>query len=113
MELVIRIQLDGAAFEDYGVEELARILESVSGRVPDPLRLTDGGALSCHDANGNHCGTAEIIDDRDALILSAAPALFDAAVAMRRIDRKSTKNDVDTACNALNAAIEKATGVQR
>lgn len=61
MKLAITIDLDNAAFEDGGAEEVARILASVAERIPDPLSSTDG-ALNLHDANGNHCGTAEIVD---------------------------------------------------
>lgn len=61
MKLTITIDLDNAAFEDGGAEEVARILASVAERIPDPLRSTDG-PLNLHDANGNHCGAAEIVD---------------------------------------------------
>lgn len=60
MRLTIIIDLDNAAFEDAGAEEVARILASVAERIPDPLDETRGGPLSLHDANGNYCGTAEI-----------------------------------------------------
>jgi len=109
MELEIRIGLDGAAFEDYGVEEVSRILESVAGRIPDPLRTTSGGALSCHDANGNHCGTAEIIDDREALILSAAPNLLAACKAARSVAAHMGWN-LGPAGKAIEDAISKAGG---
>jgi hypothetical protein len=59
MTLTIKIDLDNAAFEDGGADEVARILASVASRIPDPLGPTNG-TLSLHDANGNHCGTAEI-----------------------------------------------------
>lgn len=59
MRLKIIIYMDGAAFEDDGAEEVARLLTSVGERIPDPLRPTNG-KLDLHDANGNHCGTAEI-----------------------------------------------------
>ena len=59
MKLVIKIDLDNAAFEDDGVAEVTRILESVASRLPDPLMDTNG-ALNLHDVNGNHVGTAEI-----------------------------------------------------
>ncbi len=61
MKLVIEISLDNAAFEDGGVEEVTRILANIAERLPDPLRDTNG-ALSIHDYNGNHVGTAEILD---------------------------------------------------
>lgn len=61
MKLTITIDLDNAAFEDGGAEEVGRILADVASRIPDPLDQT-GGALSLHDINGNHCGTAEITD---------------------------------------------------
>jgi hypothetical protein len=61
MKLVIKIDLDNAAFEDYGAEEVGRILASIAERIPDPLRLSE--RLSLHDANGNYCGEAEIVED--------------------------------------------------
>lgn len=61
MKLVIKIDLDSAAFEDDGVAEVTRLLESVASRIPDPLRDTNG-ALNLHDINGNHVGTAEIAE---------------------------------------------------
>ena len=62
MKLTIEITLDNAAFEDDGVAEVTRILESLASRLPEPLRDTNG-ALNLHDVNGNHVGTAEIIGD--------------------------------------------------
>lgn len=59
MQLRIVIDLDNAAFEEWGAEEVARILASIAERIPDPLGETSG-YLNCHDANGNHCGVAEI-----------------------------------------------------
>lgn len=61
MKLTITIDLDNAAFADGGAEEVVRILASVAERIPDPLSST-GGPLNLHDYNGNHCGTAEIVD---------------------------------------------------
>ncbi len=61
MQLTITIDLDNAAFEDGGAEEVARILANIAERLPEPLRPTNG-AYNLHDANGNHCGTAEITD---------------------------------------------------
>lgn len=62
MRLNITIELDNAAFEDGGPDEVARILADLASRLPDPLDQT-GGALSLHDANGNHVGTAEIVEE--------------------------------------------------
>lgn len=62
MTLTIKMDLDNAAFEDGGAEEVGRILASIAERIPDPLTLTNG-ALSLHDANGNYCGSAEITND--------------------------------------------------
>jgi hypothetical protein len=61
--LNVRIELDNAAFEDGGAEEVARILASVGERIPDPLQETNG-AMSLHDANGNWCGEAKIVRAR-------------------------------------------------
>lgn len=59
MKLTITMDLNNAAFADGGTEEIGRILADLATRLPDPLDQT-GGTLSLHDANGNHCGTAEI-----------------------------------------------------
>jgi hypothetical protein len=59
MKLTIEIDLDNAAFEDEGVDEIDRILGDIASRLPMPLRSTDG-KLNLHDLNGHHCGTAEI-----------------------------------------------------
>jgi len=59
MRLTIELDLNNAAFEDGGAEEVARILESVASRIPDPLKETNGD-LSLHDYNGNYCGSARI-----------------------------------------------------
>lgn len=61
MNLTITIQLDNAAFEEDGPEEVARILANLSERLPDPLRETNGD-FSLHDANGNFVGKARIED---------------------------------------------------
>lgn len=59
MTLTIKLDLDNAAFQDGGAEEVARILADVASRIPDPLDQT-GGELSLHDFNGNHVGFARI-----------------------------------------------------
>ena len=59
MTLTIRVELDNAAFEEGGSEEVERILTNLCGRLPEPLDQT-GGEYSLHDANGNYCGSAEI-----------------------------------------------------
>ena len=61
MKLVIEMELDNAAFEEAGAEEVRRILESVASRIPDTLHQTNV-TLSLHDANGNWVGNAEITD---------------------------------------------------
>lgn len=55
------MDLDNAAFEEGGAEEVGRILASIAERIPDPLRDTNG-EYSLHDANGNYCGSARIDD---------------------------------------------------
>lgn len=60
MKLKIEIELDNAAFEDNGPEEVTRILECLASRLPDPPALT-GQELSCHDVNGNWVGYARIV----------------------------------------------------
>lgn len=59
MELVIKIDLDNAAFADGGTAELQRVLDSLYGRLPDPITPTHGD-LNLYDINGNHVGTARI-----------------------------------------------------
>lgn len=75
MVLHIRIELDNAAFQEGGADEVARILESVASRIPDPLDQT-GGALSLHDANGNYCGSAEILETSQEVDVMAALRAF-------------------------------------
>lgn len=60
MLLTIVIDLDNAAFEDFGADEVGRILTDISERIPDPLSLSE--ELLLHDANGNLVGTAQITD---------------------------------------------------
>jgi hypothetical protein len=59
MTLTIKIELNNAIFADAGVEEVARLLESVASRIPDPIAKTNG-RYSLHEANGNYCGHFEI-----------------------------------------------------
>lgn len=62
MKLILSMDLDNAAFEDGGAEEVGRILSSVAERIPDPLGPTSG-KLSMHDANGNYCGEVVIVEN--------------------------------------------------
>jgi hypothetical protein len=41
-------------------------------------------------------------------LITAAPDLLIAAIAMRKINHDSTRADVDRACDMLDAAIKKA-----
>jgi hypothetical protein len=59
MKLVIEIELDNAAFQDGGTEEVQRILDDLLSRLPEPLDGT-GGDLVLHDINGNYAGKARI-----------------------------------------------------
>jgi hypothetical protein len=59
MKLVIELELNNEAFQEGGAEEVARILEGIGERVPDPLTRTNGD-LSLHDRNGNWVGFAKI-----------------------------------------------------
>lgn len=59
MKLVIKMDLDNAAFEECGYEEVQRILEDLCNRLPDTLRSTNGDIV-LHDINGNCVGTARI-----------------------------------------------------
>lgn len=59
MKLTIEIELDNAAFEEEGPDEVSRILANLAERLPCPLRDTDG-CMSLHDLNGNWVGKARI-----------------------------------------------------
>lgn len=61
--LTVRVELDNAAFEDGGADEVGRILEGIASRIPDPIAATNG-ELSLHDAYGNWCGSAVIKSER-------------------------------------------------
>lgn len=68
MKLVIKIDLDGAAFNEdarCGYEEVQRILEDLCSRLPEPLKDTNG-SLNLHDANGEHVGNAQVFANDDA-----------------------------------------------
>lgn len=61
MKLKIEIELDNEAFRGFtGTEEVARLLQDVGERIPDPLWTTNG-ELSLHDRNGNWVGYAAIV----------------------------------------------------
>ena len=64
MKLSISLSLDNAAFEDYGVSEVERILSDLCSRLPDPLDQT-GGELNLYDLNGNCVGSARITDSNE------------------------------------------------
>jgi hypothetical protein len=59
MLLRIELELDNAAFEDGGTEEVERILVDLCSRLPEPLRDTNGD-LVLHDINGNYAGKARV-----------------------------------------------------
>lgn len=59
MKLTITLDLDNAAFENYGFEEVRRILDDLCDRLPEPLEYTCGN-IHLVDSNGNHVGTAII-----------------------------------------------------
>ncbi len=52
-------------------------------------------------------GTADV--DANARLIAAAPELLEAAQMMRAINQRSTRKECDAACDALDAAIAKAT----
>lgn len=60
--LTIRLDMDNAAFEDGGPEEVKSILTNLCDRLPDPLNSPThpGGEFTLHDSNGNYCGAAFI-----------------------------------------------------
>lgn len=59
MKLIIKIELDNAAFEDGGTEEINRILQDLCDRLSEPLGTTPS-AINLHDINGNWVGDARI-----------------------------------------------------
>jgi len=60
MTLTITMDLDNAAFEDGGVEEVARILKKIVTKLPHELGPVDNFKLM--DGNGNTVARAEITD---------------------------------------------------
>ncbi len=63
MKLTIEIDLDNAAFEDNGVNEVERILTDLCERLPTAPQYgethKDSGYM-LHDSNGNYVGEAHI-----------------------------------------------------
>lgn len=102
MELVIRLNLDRAT-----PERVARTLAYIADHLPEPMSLTRDGPLM--DAASAYCGTAEIIDDREALILSAAPDLLAACKAARSVAAHMGWN-LGPAGKAIEDALTKAEG---
>jgi len=56
MKLIIKIDMDNAAFDDNG-EEIARILQDLAERYTDAGQVDDE---RLQDINGNQVGTAKI-----------------------------------------------------
>lgn len=65
MKLVIEMDLDNAAFDEGGVDEVASVLANAAQRLPHPLTTTDS-PIKLRDTNGNHVGTARIVTDLEA-----------------------------------------------
>ena len=62
MKLEITMNLNNAAFEDNGADEIRRILRDYSRSLSDNLQDERWGNKPLVDSNGNHCGTAEITE---------------------------------------------------
>ena len=87
---------------------------------PGPWKLTDGRTFET--ASGefylaygqDRYGNAKFRDfcelDANARLIAAAPDLLAACIAMRMICRSSTRAQVDSACDLMAAAIDRATG---
>ncbi len=58
MRLTITMDLDNAAFEDGGGQEITRILTDLCRKLPDEICE---GNRALFDINGNRVGTAEIV----------------------------------------------------
>lgn len=88
MQLRIVIDLDNAAFRDESgvcdvlTEEVRRVLTDLTDRLPNPMRPTRQ-PMNLHDANGNQCGTAEIVSDEPVKNVSIRRA--DALARLSRI----------------------------
>lgn len=61
--LYVRVELDGAAFEEVETAELRRILSSLADRCHDVDVLPDGWYCSLSDVNGNVVGEALVDHD--------------------------------------------------
>ncbi len=55
MELIIKINMDNAAFEDK--EEIYRLLDVVKYQIKNNITTQ-----KLYDINGNKCGTSELIE---------------------------------------------------
>ena len=58
MKITITINMDNAAFEDYG--EVKRILNDMTKKMDDIVRPGDGGRL--FDINGNQVGEWDVTE---------------------------------------------------
>lgn len=59
MQMMLEIDCGNAAFDDDDCgAELARIMESIAGRLRDISNLEGGFSFSLHDRNGNRVGSA-------------------------------------------------------
>jgi hypothetical protein len=63
MKLKIEIDMDGAAFEEFPAQEVARMIEArMSEWTPESFEelALRGEALPLRDTNGNRCGFARV-----------------------------------------------------
>ena len=62
MELIIKINLDNAAFEDLPIREVRRVLDTLISRSLYCTGVRDLEELGIHDSNGNTVGTVEVTE---------------------------------------------------
>lgn len=59
MKLVIQLELDNSAFENFGAFEVGNVLGTIADRLPEPLAKM--GEIALMDSNGNWVGYATIV----------------------------------------------------
>ena len=60
MELVIKINMDNASFENYNVGEVTRILKAYTETINKGGYLLKGDKEKLYDSNGNFVGSAKV-----------------------------------------------------
>ena len=59
MKLIVKIEMDKAAFEQYSGIELARLVRILANQM-DGQQIRKGFYATITDINGNHVGTAKV-----------------------------------------------------